>query len=61
MNRLLLVIVLVVFSWLLLAQPAWAYYGDWFSGAVTRSRAIQVCVVVMALGLFIMMKKLAER
>jgi hypothetical protein len=35
--------------------------GSWrryFSGLATRSRVIQVCVVVMALALFILMKKL---
>ena len=39
------------------AWEAQAGLGTYFSGMATRARVIQVCVLTMAVALFIMMKK----
>jgi hypothetical protein len=44
-----------------LAADAQAGLGTYFSGLATRSRVVQVCVVTMAIALFIMMKKFAPQ
>jgi len=48
-----LAVLLLLFS----AEPAFAGLGAFFSGLARRDRVIQVCVVVMCLALFILMKK----
>jgi hypothetical protein len=43
----------------LTAGPALAGFGGWFSGLATQSRVIQICIVTVAIALFIMLKKLS--
>jgi hypothetical protein len=54
-------LLLVVLALLLVAAPAEAGIGSWLSGLATRSRVIQVCIFVMCVALFIMMKKFTDR
>jgi len=55
-----LLVVLVGFALLWLAEPALAGFGQYFSGMANRTRVIQICVVAMAIGLFILLKKFAD-
>jgi hypothetical protein len=50
-----------VLALLVLADPAFAGMFSWMSGLATRSRVIQVCMVTMAVALFVMMKKFSDR
>jgi hypothetical protein len=50
-----------VLALLVLADPAFARMFSWMSGLATRSRVIQVCMVTMAVALFVMMKKFSDR
>ncbi len=61
MSRPLLLLLCALAIVLLLPDPAAAGIGAWLSGLATRSRVIQVCMVVMLLALFIMMKKFSDR
>lgn len=54
-------LLLVVLALLLVAAPVEAGLGAWMSGLATRSRVIQVCIFVMCVALFIMMKKFSDR
>ena len=45
---------------LLLAGPSFAAFG-WFSGVLTQSRVIQICIVTACIALFIMLKKFDSR
>jgi hypothetical protein len=62
MNRSpLLLLLFVLIALLLAAAPAEAGIGAWLSGFATRSRVIQICIFVMCLALFVMMKKFTDR
>ncbi len=43
------------------ATPALAGIGSYFSGLATQSRVIQICIVTVAIALFIMLKKFESR
>ena len=61
MRRPLFFVICALVMLLVLALPAEAGWTSWLSGFANRSRVIQVCIAVMILALFIMLKKFVDR
>ncbi|MFQ3593612.1 MAG: hypothetical protein SNJ82_10585 [Gemmataceae bacterium] len=61
MRRPLLLVCCALALLLVLALPVEAGWRDWLSGFANRSRVIQICIAVMLLALFIMLKKFVDR
>lgn len=60
MDRLLFYALLACLLLFLLPECALAGPGAWLSGFANRSRVIQICIVVAAVALFVIMKKFTE-